>query len=76
MLYKAENIDTDKFLKQLVWLEKNDNQKEREETITVKKYHEGYRECLEEVKNMFYCSNYEKQLKNSVEKVEEERWEI
>ena len=73
MIYKAENIDTDKFLKQLDWLEKFDIQKEREETIATKRYHEGYRECLEKVKDMFYCSNYEKQLKNPVEKVEEER---
>lgn len=73
MVYKAENIDTDKFLKQLDWLEEFDGQKEREETITVKKYHEGYRECLEKVKDMFYCSNYEKTIENSVEKVEVER---
>lgn len=73
MVYKAENIDTDKFLKQLDWLKEFDRQKEREETITAKKYHEGYRECLEKVKDVFYCSNYEKTIENSVEKVEEER---
>ena len=62
MMYKAENIDTDKFLEQLNWLEKYDRQKEKEETIATKKYHEGYRECLEQVNDMFYCSNYEKKI--------------
>lgn len=60
MIYKAENIDTDKFLKHLNFLEEFDRQKEIEERIAVEKYHEGYIRALYTVKEMFYCSNYEK----------------
>ncbi len=73
MIYKAENIDTDKFLKQINWLKNNDMQKEKIEKIKIEQYHEGYREAMEQVEDMFYCSNYEKTIENSVEKVEEER---
>lgn len=60
MNYKTNDIDTDKFLDHLNWLEKYDNQKQKEEKIAITKYHEGYIECLNQVKNMFFCSNYEK----------------
>ena len=70
MIYKAENIDTDKFLEHINWLKKYDMQKEQIEKIKIEQYHEGYREAMENVENMFYCSNYEKTTKNSVEKVE------
>lgn len=60
MVYKAENVDTDKFLKQLKFLEDFDRENERAEKIAVEKYHEGYRNCLCTVRDMFYCSNYEK----------------
>ena len=72
MIYKAENIDTDKFLEHINWLKKYDMQKEQIEKIKIEQYHEGYREAMENVENMFYCSNYEKTTKNSVEKIEEE----
>lgn len=65
MVYKAENIDTDKFIEQLEWLEDFDRTKENKEKIAVEKYHEGYREALIQVKDMFYCSNYEKKEKKS-----------
>lgn len=60
MIYKAENIDTDKFLKQLDFLaDLNETNKSRE-MEGVEKYHEGYRQAIRNVKDMFYCSNYEK----------------
>lgn len=73
MIYKAENIDTDKFLEQINWLKKYDMQKEQIEKIKIEQYHAGYREAMEQVEDMFHCSNYEKTTKSSVEKVEEER---
>lgn len=60
MVYKAENIDTDKFLKQIKFLEDFDRENERAEKIAVERYHEAYRNCLCTVRDMFYCSNYEK----------------
>lgn len=60
MVYKAENIDTDKFLEQIKFLEDFSREKELREKTAVEKYHEGYRKALYTVKDMFYCSNYEK----------------
>lgn len=60
MIYKAKNIDTDKFLEQLNYLiDWNETNKSREMTA-VEKYHEGYRKAVHDIKEMFYCSNYEK----------------
>ena len=72
MIYKAENIDTDKFLKQINWLINNDMQKEKIEKVKIEQYHEGYRAAIEQIESMFYCSNYEKTTENLVEKLEEE----
>lgn len=60
MMYKAENIDTDKFLEHLDCLEKFDNENQRAEKIATEKYHEGYKKALDTVRDMFYCCNYEK----------------
>lgn len=62
MIYKAENIDTDKFLKQIQFLEKFDNENEQREKIATEKYHEGYRKALATIEDMFYCINYEKKV--------------
>ena len=70
MNYKAENIDTDKFLKQINWLMNNDIQKEKIEKIKIEQYHEGYRAAIGQIESMFYCSNYKKTTENLVEKVE------
>lgn len=64
MIYKAENIDTDKFLKQIQFLEKFDNENEQREKIATEKYHEGYRKALATIEDMFYCSNYEKKVED------------
>ena len=37
----------------------NETNKSREMTA-VEKYHEGYRKAVYDIKEMFYCSNYEK----------------
>lgn len=68
MIYKAENIDTDKFLKQIDFLVDWDATNKSKEITGVEQYHEGYRKALYDIKNMFYCSNYEKEEK--VEKLE------
>lgn len=60
MVYKAENIDTDKFLDQLKVLSDLNEEKRLREMTGVEKYHEGYRTALYAIKDMFYCSNYEK----------------
>lgn len=65
MLYKAENIDTDKFLEQIQFLEKFDIGEEQKERIATEKYHEGYRKALATIESMFYCSNYEKRSEDS-----------
>ena len=58
--YKAENIDTDKFLEHLRDIEDRTNNTEYRETQEVIKYYEGYRKALYDIREMFYCSNYEK----------------
>lgn len=60
MVYKAENIDTDKFLEQIKFLIDWNETNQSKEIKAVEKYHEGYRKALYDVKDMFYCSNYEK----------------
>ncbi len=60
MAYKAENIDTDKFLEHIRFLEDYDRTNEYREKSNVEKYHEGYRKALNTIKDMFYCCNYEK----------------
>lgn len=60
MIYKAKNIDTDKFLEGIKSLEEFSGEVEQRDTIAISKYHEGYRKALYDIKNMFYCSNYEK----------------
>lgn len=60
MIYKAKNIDTDKFLEQIKFLEEFSIKIEQREKTAVEKYHEGYRKALYDIKDMFYCSNYEK----------------
>ena len=60
MVYKAENIDTDKFLEQIKFLVDWNETNKSKEITAVEKYHEGYRKALYDVKEMFYCSNYEK----------------
>ena len=61
MIYKAENIDTDKFLEHLKDKEDWINTSEYRERQEVMKYYEGYRKALYDVREMFYCSNYEKE---------------
>lgn len=60
MIYKAENIDTEKAIKHLDDLIKNSIIKQNLERAKIEKYYEGYRDGIEDAKNMFYCSNYEK----------------
>ena len=60
MIYKTKNIDTDKFLEQIKFLEEFSREIEQREKTAVEKYHEGYRKALYDIKDMFYCSNYEK----------------
>lgn len=59
-IYKAENIDTDKFLEHLRDIEDRTNNTEYREQQEVIKYYEGYRKALYDIREMFYCSNYEK----------------
>lgn len=60
MIYKAENIDTDKFLEQIQELQRNSCEKETREREKTQKYYEGYRDALGTISDMFFCSNYEK----------------
>lgn len=60
MIYKAENIDTEKALQHLKDLIFNSFQNESFEKSRTEKYYEGYRKGLEEAESMFHCSNYEK----------------
>lgn len=60
MIYKAKNIDTDKFLEQIKNLEEFNREIKQREKTAVEKYHEGYEKALYDIKDMFYCSNYEK----------------
>lgn len=60
MTYKAENIDTDKFLKQIRELQRDSVSNETKERQMIQKYHEGYRNALDSIEAMFFCSNYEK----------------
>lgn len=61
MIYKAENIDTDKFLEYLRDKEDWSNASEYRERQEVMKYYDGYRKALYDVREMFYCSNCEKE---------------
>lgn len=63
MIYKAENIDTEKAIEHLDILIKNSIINQNLERAKIEKYHEGYRDGIEDAKNMFYCSNYEKKGK-------------
>lgn len=65
MIYKAKNIDTDKFLEEINNLQKYSLQKETREREQIQKYHEGYRKALDNIESMFYCSNYEKKVEVS-----------
>ena len=60
MVYKAENIDTEKALQHLQDMSLDSMTKEYYEKREIEKYYEGYRKGIEVAKNMFYCSNYEK----------------
>lgn len=60
MIYKAENIDTDKFLEQIKFLIDWNETNQSKEIKAVEKYHEGYRKALHDIKEMFFCANYEK----------------
>lgn len=62
MIYKAENIDTEKAIEHLDFLIKNSITKQNLERAKIEKYYEGYRDGIEDAKNMFYCSNYEKEV--------------
>lgn len=64
-IYKAENIDTDKFLEHLRDIEDRANNTEYREQQEVIKYYEGYRKALYDIREMFYCSNYEKIKENN-----------
>lgn len=59
-IYKAENIDTDKFLEHLRDIEDLTNNAEYREKQEVIKYYEGYKKALYDIRDMFYCKNYEK----------------
>ena len=68
MIYKAENIDTDKaigFLNNCIEYSNNDERLEREK---IQEYYRGFRDGIERAKEMFYCCNYEKK-----ERKEDER---
>jgi len=59
MAYRED--DDLKFLEQLKFLEDLDREKQQRERIAVDKYHEGYIKAIYDVRDMFYCSNYEKE---------------
>lgn len=61
MIYKAENIDTDKVLDHLNRVSRDSYSKQHLETQKIEKYYEGYRDAISMVGEMFYCSNYEKE---------------
>ena len=63
MIYKAENIDTEKAIEHLDFIIKNSIINQNLEKAKIEKYYEGYRDGIEDAKNMFYCSNYEKKGK-------------
>lgn len=62
MIYKAENIDTDKFLKEIQELQRSSVSNELKKKGEIQKYYEGYRDALNSIENMFFCSNYEKKV--------------
>ena len=60
MIYIAENVDANKALEFIKDCEINSIEKEAREKENIGKYYEGYRKGLQVVKDIFYCSNYEK----------------
>ncbi len=65
MVYKAKNIDTDKFLDELKNKTDYDYRKEYIEKKEIEKFHEGYRQAIRDVEGMFSCCNYEKKEKTN-----------
>jgi len=60
LIYKAENVDTDKALEYIQTCLDIDMQRELRESAEVRKYHEGYRDGIEVAKSIFGCANFEK----------------
>ena len=63
MIYKAENVDTDKAIEYLNSCIELDVQNELREKNEVIEYHRGYRDGIFLAKSMFECANFEKDEK-------------
>lgn len=61
MSYMAENVDTEKALAFLQDLLLESTNKEYYQKKEIEKYWEGYRKGLTDAKEIFLCSNYEKE---------------
>lgn len=59
-IYKATNIDTDKFLEMLEIKQKLEEERHRFAVAIEEARHKEAMERLRDVEDMFYCSNYEK----------------
>lgn len=59
-IYKATNIDTDKFLEALEYKKQFEEARHRTAVATEEARHTEAMSKLRDVEDMFYCSNYEK----------------
>ena len=59
-IYKATNIDTDKFLEALEIKKKLEKERHRKAVAVEEARHNEAMEKLRDIEDMFFCSNYEK----------------
>jgi hypothetical protein len=59
-VYKAKDIDTEKFIEQLYQMREFQLQKKSYKIAEAEAYFQGYYQAIADVKMMFNCSNYEK----------------
>lgn len=60
MIYKATNIDTDKFLEALKVKMELEEERHRKAVAVEEARHNEAMSNLQEIEDMFFCSNYEK----------------
>lgn len=62
MMYKARNVDTDKALEYIDSMREYYESERRCQEREIKKYYEGFNRALDIVKEIFECSNFEKDV--------------